>query len=119
MGYRTHDNYDIGAATKEPFQEEKYRTCQIASKIMAKVPIHSGPSLLRAIRLQRENFIHSNVWQTLEVVMRGRQDGRKVTLYLHGDEPSKTHRITGEIEDFDKGWVLHEAGITLKDMPET
>ena len=117
MGSRIRDGLDIGAAPEHPFTESDYRTLRIAADIMEKVRVEERATLLRAIRLQHDDFVDRDIWQQLEVVARGWQSGRKITLFLHADEPSRTFRLTGEIEDPDKGWIIHEAGLTLREMP--
>ena len=111
------DGLDIGAEPVRPFDESIYRTMRVASEILSRIAIEDRATLVRTIRLKYEDLATRRCWQTLEAVARGWQSGRRVTLLLHGDEPSGTYRLTGEIEDRDKGWAIHEAGLTLTGMP--
>lgn len=119
MGARIRDGLDIGADTKLSFQEGLFVTFRIASEIMSKVDTEERASLLRAIRLQYEAFASSEGPQEMETVARGHQDGRRVTLYLSENKLSGIYLISGEIEDHQKGWVIHENGITLSKVPLT
>jgi len=119
MVSRIRDGLDIGADPVRPFDESIYRTMRVASEILANTAIESRTTLVRNIRLKYENLASRRCWQRREEVARGWQSGRRVTLHLHGDEPSGTYRLTGEIEDKEEGWVIHEAGLTLKGMPLT
>lgn len=117
MGCRQHDRLDIGAETTLPFKENLFLTFRLAAEIFSAVPIEQRATLLRAIRLQYEDLVSRSAWQGLETVMRGYHDDRRITVFLHGDEPSSTYRLTGEIEDTSAGWILHEAGVTLTGAP--
>lgn len=117
MGLRQRDRLDIGAETSLPFEENLFVTFRLAAEILSSVPIDQRATCLRAIRLKYEDIVSRGCWQRLEPIIRGYQGGRRVTVFLHGDEPSSSYRLTGEIEDTSAGWILHEAGVTVTGAP--
>ena len=70
MGSRRPDRFDIGAEPTLPFKESLFATYRLAAEIFSNVPVEQRATLLRAIRLQYEDFVSRNAWQTLELLLR-------------------------------------------------